>query len=503
MALAKQGVGGDNLSVAWQPPGTTFDTTNGAPIPGAYLAPVAVNADLTPPAAPANLRATLAGNNTQVALSWSPVPDLTSGIDHYVIYRDGQAYATSTTASYTDSGNISSQNRHTYQVAAVNFDGVTGAQSAALSIAPVGIASIGTPTHDERGRRFHGACRFGLGTNRRELPDQRGLDLVGRPSIRRSHRAADDFRSRLGQPFAFDQQRVRPRGAALPALAGNFSYASSAWAVTVYEGNGNVSGTLSSLAQAQLLVNTPGQQAWVRTDVPQVINYATGGAGQGQYIADNGLPGQLVTDNVLNYALTATGQIYIPAAGTYTFDCNSDDGFSVTISGANFISGHERHQRRRQLVRLRRQPRLDRFARCRHISGRWLLPLELALLSRRRPVGRRTLGCGRKPISFQRQPVSSSRRYGQRRTGAWRHGVARSVHRRRHAAVHQRSHPGDFRNRRHPVGQSDDPRQRRLLCGDEQQRRLVFARGRHFRAARQRRLRCFGGRVEFQRASGL
>ena len=142
----KQGGGGDNLSVAWEPPGTTFDTTSGTPIPGSYLAPFALNADLTPPAAPTDLRATLTGNNTQVALSWSPVTDLTSGIDHYEIYRDGQPYATSTTASYTDTSNISSLIRHTYQVAAVNFDGVTGAQSTILSVAPVGIASIGTPT---------------------------------------------------------------------------------------------------------------------------------------------------------------------------------------------------------------------------------------------------------------------------------------------------------------------------------------------------------------------
>ena len=37
--------------------------------------------------------------------------------------------------------------------------------------------------------------------------------------------------------------------------------------------------------------------------------------------------------------MTGTGLIYIPAAGTYTFDVNSDDGFSLTIGGANFISG--------------------------------------------------------------------------------------------------------------------------------------------------------------------
>ncbi len=109
--------------------------------------------------------------------------------------------------------------------------------------------------------------------------------------------------------------------------------------MTAYEANGNFSGTISSLAQALSITTTPADQAWVRTAAPQIINYATGGAGEGEFPADNGIPGQLVTDNVTNYVITATGQIFIPAAGTYTFDCNSDDGFSVTIQGANFISG--------------------------------------------------------------------------------------------------------------------------------------------------------------------
>ena len=298
-----------------------------------------MNADLTPPAAPANLRATLAGNNTQVALSWSPVPDLTSGIDHYVIYRDGQAYATSTTASYTDSSNISSQSRHTYQVAAVNFDGVTGTQSAALSISPVGIASIGTPTTTSV------AVVFTEPVDSASAQVAANYQISG-VSISSAVLQSDGVTvllttSALGSgSHSLSISNVHTRtGAALPALSGNFMYASSAWAVTAYEANGNVSGSISSLAQAQSLIATPANQAWVRTASPQVINYATGGAGQGQYTADNGLPGQLVTDNVVNYALTATGQIYIPAAGTYTFDCNSDDGFSVTISGANFITG--------------------------------------------------------------------------------------------------------------------------------------------------------------------
>ena len=128
-------------------------------------------------------------------------------------------------------------------------------------------------------------------------------------------------------------------GRSFPSFSSNFTYVSSAWAVTACEANGNFSGTISSLAQALSITTTPADQAWVRTDAPQIINYATGGAGEGEFTADNGIPGQLVTDNVTNYVITATGQIFIPAAGTYTFDCNSDDGFSVTIQGANFISG--------------------------------------------------------------------------------------------------------------------------------------------------------------------
>ncbi|MGA2068682.1 MAG: lamin tail domain-containing protein, partial [Thermoguttaceae bacterium] len=101
--------------------------------------------DVNPPATPANLCATVTGSNNQIALSWSPVTDLTSGIDHYQIYRNGTAYATSTTTSYTDTSAISPQTVYTYQVAAVNYDGVIGAESAPLAIAPPGIASASSP----------------------------------------------------------------------------------------------------------------------------------------------------------------------------------------------------------------------------------------------------------------------------------------------------------------------------------------------------------------------
>ncbi len=41
---------------------------------------------------------------------------------------------------------------------------------------------------------------------------------------------------------------------------------------------------------------------------------------------------------LVNYVIAATGTLYIPSAGNYTFDVNSDDGFSLTITGATFTS---------------------------------------------------------------------------------------------------------------------------------------------------------------------
>ena len=115
------------------------------PIPGTYLVPYGgSNVDLTTPTAPANLRAAVTGSNNQITLNWAPVPDPTSGIDHYAIYRDGSPYATSTTTTYTDASGISPSSRHTYVVAAVNYDGVQGASSLAVSVSAVGIASITT-----------------------------------------------------------------------------------------------------------------------------------------------------------------------------------------------------------------------------------------------------------------------------------------------------------------------------------------------------------------------
>lgn len=56
------------------------------------------------------------------------------------------------------------------------------------------------------------------------------------------------------------------------------------------------------------------------TASPDVINFP-----------DNGFPAGTTEDN---FVLEATGLLVVPAAGTYRFGVNSDDGFRLTISGA-------------------------------------------------------------------------------------------------------------------------------------------------------------------------
>ncbi len=338
-ALMKQGGGADNLSVAWSYNATNNTTTGTTPfvIAGQYLAPYGGNLDLAPPAAPTNLQAKITGSNNQVTLNWAPVADLTSGIGQYVIYRNGQSYATSTTTSYVDTS-ISPQTLYTYQVAAVNFDGIQGQQSAAVNVAAVGIGSVATLNSTTVAVQFT------------EPVDPASSQVVGNyqiPGITVSTAALQSdgitvllTTSNLGSSsHTLSVSNLHTReGIALSTLSGTFTNVTAGWAVTVYQSNGI---SMGSVENAQTLINTPSDQILPLTTVnAQFINYATGGAGEGHFTADSALPGQSsVSNNVSNYAITATGAIFIPAAGTYTFDGNTDDGFLLTITGATFTSG--------------------------------------------------------------------------------------------------------------------------------------------------------------------
>jgi hypothetical protein len=139
--LHKEGGGGDNIAVRWQLPGGAWENPSdpSLPIPGIRLSPFG-GIDLTAPTAPANLHATLV-SSSQLTLNWNAATDAETGVDHYIIYRDGVAYGTSPTTSFTDSSNINPQSRHSYQISAVNPGGAAGIKSGAVSVVPAGIAS--------------------------------------------------------------------------------------------------------------------------------------------------------------------------------------------------------------------------------------------------------------------------------------------------------------------------------------------------------------------------
>ena len=140
-SLHKEGAGGDNIAVRWQLPGGAWENPAdpSLPIPGIRLSPFG-GTDLTAPTVPAGLHASLA-TSTQITLTWDAASDPETGVDHYIIYRDGVVYANSLTTSFTDSTNINPQARHTYQVSAVNPSGAAGSLSGSVSVVPSGIAS--------------------------------------------------------------------------------------------------------------------------------------------------------------------------------------------------------------------------------------------------------------------------------------------------------------------------------------------------------------------------
>lgn len=92
---------------------------------------MAPTADTTPPTTPAGLQADASGP-MQVDLSWQAATDPETGVAHYRVYRDGSFVATATGTSFSDSS-VQPQTTYSYEVSAVNGDGLEGARSASAS----------------------------------------------------------------------------------------------------------------------------------------------------------------------------------------------------------------------------------------------------------------------------------------------------------------------------------------------------------------------------------
>jgi fibronectin type 3 domain-containing protein len=98
--------------------------------------------DTTPPTTPGSLTATVAGA-AQIDISWAAATDPESGIGVYRIYRNNIPIAECATTVYHDT-NAKPAVTYTYQVAAVNRDGVEGARSTSVTARIIALQSAAT-----------------------------------------------------------------------------------------------------------------------------------------------------------------------------------------------------------------------------------------------------------------------------------------------------------------------------------------------------------------------
>ncbi|MGQ9574013.1 MAG: Ig-like domain-containing protein, partial [Thermoguttaceae bacterium] len=97
--------------------------------------------------------------------------------------------------------------------------------------------------------------------------------------------------------------------------------------VNYYKANVQV----THLSVAEQVINTPSMQSYMNTEVANVINYTGNDGGEGHYSPSRPVPGE--TAPVDDYVIEAFSTITIPTAGDWTFGVNSDDGFSLEITG--------------------------------------------------------------------------------------------------------------------------------------------------------------------------
>ena len=125
------------------------------------------------------------------------------------------------------------------------------------------------------------------------------------------------------------------------------------FACTLYRANVGV----GSVTQAESVISTPSEQTSVINQTESTLNFMDTGGG-GNFGGDNAFPGMTVGEGLSNYVLQATGTITITAsqAGYYTFGVSSDDGFSLTITGADFTTAYQCDQFQRHQHNGLRQP---------------------------------------------------------------------------------------------------------------------------------------------------
>ena len=105
------------------------------------------------------------------------------------------------------------------------------------------------------------------------------------------------------------------------------------FAVTNYKSNLS---SISSVAQAQSVIDNVSNQSWTSSETAPVINYMNTGGGGEFSSGDRPFPGMPIGTEYDCFVTKVTGRVHIPSAGNWTFGVNSDDGFSCTVNGQTF-----------------------------------------------------------------------------------------------------------------------------------------------------------------------
>lgn len=100
--------------------------------------------DTTPPTVPTGLSAS-ATSPSSVDLTWSASSDPESGVASYNVYRDGARVGSSAGTSFTDTG-VQAGTTYSYQVSAINGEGLESGRSAAAGITTPNPADSSPPT---------------------------------------------------------------------------------------------------------------------------------------------------------------------------------------------------------------------------------------------------------------------------------------------------------------------------------------------------------------------
>jgi hypothetical protein len=90
---------------------------------------------------------------------------------------------------------------------------------------------------------------------------------------------------------------------------------------------------LSSLSGAEALLADPSKQGWTPQGTASVINFHSTGE-NGHFDGDLPFPGMSIGSEMWNVAVEITGAIQVSGPGEWTFGVNSDDGFGLTLTGA-------------------------------------------------------------------------------------------------------------------------------------------------------------------------